>query len=405
MTRSLSATVLLSAALAIPAAGQNLLTNTSFDTGINGWSPANTAWISDAGNPSGSGPGCVEVTAPAINGGGYFTGQMVAVEGGVTYEISGWAYVPDRADNIAAGSEFLVQWFSGSELVDARNFPTNTTRGQWTRITGQATAPAGVTSAEVWFGVRGPVSGSGTPKARWDDVSFGPPQTGQLVADYFVLAAGYGQGKKGTFWTTDVSVFNPTAASLGIQATFFQGIGDNSGATPVSLGSIAAGATMSIPNIVHAAGGSGTGAVRLRFTAPQGATSATAAVTARTWTPWLDASIGQGATAISSASATASAVGGLVENAAFRTNVGVFNAMGSTRQARVRIFDSAGTVLYDQTWTLGPYGQSQVSLPSLGISSLEGGALRVDGAGVLAYVTPADNVSGDAAFLEARPVE
>jgi len=398
-------TPLLLVAVALPAFSQNLLTNATFDTGLNGWTTANTTWISDTGNPSGSGPGCVEVTAPVINGGVYATKQTVAVEEGITYEISGWAYVPDAVDNTAVGSEFVVNWFSGAEWVASRNFPTDITRGQWTRITGQATAPAGITSADVYFGVRGPVSGSGTPRARWDDVSFGPPQSGQLMADVFVLAAGYGQGKKGTFWTTDVSVFNPTAASLSIQATFFQGTGDNSGATPVSLGSIAAGATLSIPNIVHAAGGSGTGAVRLRFIAPAGATSAAAIVTARTWTPWLDASIGQGAAAISSASAIARAVGGLVENSAFRTNVGVFNAMGSTRQARVRIFNAVGTVLYDQIWTLGPYGQSQVSLPNLGINALEGGALRVDGAGVLAYVTPADNVSGDAAFLEAGPIQ
>jgi len=68
MTRSLSALVLL-AASAVPAAGQNLLTNPSFDTGIDGWTTANSSWVSDDGNPSGSGPGCVEVTAPLLNGG------------------------------------------------------------------------------------------------------------------------------------------------------------------------------------------------------------------------------------------------------------------------------------------------------------------------------------------------
>jgi len=194
-------------------------------------------------------------------------------------------------------------------------------------------------------------------------------------------------------------------ATLQVQATFFQGTGDNSAAQPVTFGFLAPAGTMSVTNIVHAAGGSGTGAVRLRFTAPSGAASPAAVVTARTWTPWAGASIGQGAAAISGTSGSSRAVSGLVQNAAFRTNVGTFNTTGSTVQVRMRIFDAQGTVLYDQSSSLGPYGQSQVALTTLGINALEAGAMRVDGLGVLAYATPADNVSGDAAFLEAKPVQ
>lgn len=190
-----------------------------------------------------------------------------------------------------------------------------------------------------------------------------------------------------------------------MQATFFTGAGDNSAAQPVSLGSLAPGATVSIAKVVHAAGGSGTGAVRLRFTAPAGSPSAAAVVTARTWTPWSGATVGQGATASPGASGSARAASGLVQNAAFRTNVGVFNATSNAIQVRARIFSAQGTTVYDQVWNLGPFGQYQVGLPNLGVTALDAGTLRVDGAGVIAYATPVDNSNGDAAYLEAQPIE
>jgi hypothetical protein len=105
------------------------------------------------------------------------------------------------------------------------------------------------------------------------------------------------------------------------------------------------------------------------------------------------------------AAGNARAVGGLTQDAAFRTNVGVFNSRGTAVQARVRIFSAQGTVVYDQTWSLGPYGQAHVGLPDLGITSIEGGTMRVDGLGVIAYATPVDNGSGDAAYLEAQPIQ
>jgi len=63
-----------------------------------------------------------------------------------------------------------------------------------------------------------------------------------------------------------------------------------------------------------------------------------------------------GAAALSGTSGSARAVAGLVQNAAFRTNVGMFNTTSSTVQARMRIFDAQGTVLYDQTSSLDRTG-------------------------------------------------
>jgi hypothetical protein len=397
---------LLALAAALPASGENLLSNTSFDSDVAGWTPPTAVtWIANDGNPNGSGPGCAEASTDQANGGLWGAWETVDVTAGTTYTVAGWTLVPSGGGNIADSGEYSVGWYAGATYLSTSFFSGVRVRDQWTYRTDRVTAPSGATQAQVEFGVRAPYPGSGLSRARWDDVYFGPPQTQAPTVDAFVLAAGYGPGKNGTFWTTDVSIYNPTSATLQIEGTFFTGPGDNSGAAAASLGSIAPGATISIPAIVQAAGGSGTGAVRLRFTAPSDAPGAAAVVTARTWTPFGGATLGQGATASAGPSGVTRAVTGLVQNAAFRTNVGVFNATGQTVNALVQIYDAAGTPLYVQTWTLGPFGQFQVGLPNLGINSLEGGTMRVAGPGIIAYATPVDNVNGDAAYLEARTIQ
>ncbi len=71
-------------ASAMPVAGRNLLTSSSFDTGFYGWGTSNTTWFSDDGHPSGSGPGCIEVTARFADGGLYPTLRPREVTAGAT---------------------------------------------------------------------------------------------------------------------------------------------------------------------------------------------------------------------------------------------------------------------------------------------------------------------------------
>jgi hypothetical protein len=395
---------LIGAALALPASGQNLLTNPTFTSGIEGWSTANTSWVSSDGNPTGSGPGAVEVVAPLINGGGYFTYQVVAVTPGTEYTISGWSFVADSADNPAAGAEPSIVWLKDQTVLSQSFFSPIQTRGQWVSSTQKATAPSGANQAKASFGVRGPVSGAGTPRARWDDVYFGTGQPATTSVDYFIPAAAYSPGQLGTFWTTDVSIYNPLAVPLKASATFFKGTGDNSSASPVALTDIAPGATLAVTNIVQMAGGSGTGAVRIRVTPGSPSERVLAVMNARTWTSGSGGTYGQGTVASRVSSATTRAASGIVQDADFRTNIGVFNPTSAAVQARVRVFDASGVVVYDQTWSLGAFGHRQESLSKLGINDLSGGTLVIDGPGVIGYVTPVDNTSGDAAYFEAQPL-
>jgi hypothetical protein len=395
---------LIGAALALPASAQNLLTNTAFTTGMTGWSSGNTTWVASDGNPTGSGPGSIEVVAPLFNSGGYFSYQKVAVTVGKEYTISGWTLVPDATDNQLQGAELCIAWLKNEVVLNYSWFPTIGTRGRWISSSQKATAPAGATHAQAMFGVRAPASGVGSPRARWDDVYFGAAPATSSSVDYFIPAAGYSQGALGTFWTTDVSIYNPLTVTMRPTATFFKGVGSNASAAAVALPDIAPGATLAVNNVVQRAGGTGTGAVRIRVNATNATGPVLAVITARTWTSGSGGTYGQGTVASRALSSASRAASGIVQSTKFRTNVGVFNPTSGTVQARVRILSANGAILYDQTWTLGAFGHRQESLSQLGITTLVSGTLLVEGTGLIAYITPVDNSTGDAAYFEAQPL-
>ncbi len=382
--------------------GQNLLTNYSFTSDVSGWTPTMfVAWVAGAGYPGGSGPGCAELSPPLANGALWGIYQTVPVTAGATYRVSGWAFVPTGADNIAEGAEVAVQWNSNTGALSTSFFATVKTRGDWVQVSGEAVAPAGATAALPIFGVRVPNGGIGTPRVRWDDVSF---VVDAQEAELYVPAAGNNAGKKGTYWTTDLSVHNPMAIPLSVSGAYLNSAGDNSAAPFVTLATVSPGATVSLANVVATIGYAASGTVRLRCSATSGPVQAI--VTAHTTTPGSSGgSFGQGAVAQPAPSGSRFAVSGLVQGAAFRTNVGVVNTTAAQATVRVRVLAGDGSTVAAATWTIGPYGWRQVALTDLGVSTLDRGTLAVDGAGILAYATPVDQTTGDSMYLPAQPLD
>ena len=134
-------------------------------------------------------------------------------------------------------------------------------------------------------------------------------------------------------------------------------------------------------------------------------------VTSRTWTPGAAGSFGQ----FIDSSTTASAIGlpgerldaiSIQQSASFRTNVGVTEISGAPVNVRISIYDAAGFRVSVGQYFLDPYGHTQVSLPSLGISALTDGRARIEvvaGPGrVVGYASVIDNVSGDPNYIAAR---
>jgi hypothetical protein len=389
---------------AVPVAAQNLLANHDFATDLAGWDlPTPASWVGDDGDPSGSGSGCAEVASERTNGGGWTIAQSVPVTEGASYSIAGWAFVPAADDNVAEGAEYTIDWHSDTAYLSSSFFGLEPIRGEWIYVSDRAVAPPRATYARVGFGVRVPVLDGGEGRARWDDVYFGALLAAVQTAEYFVPGSAYTPGLNGTFWTTDLTVYNPLDAALTVEAAFLSGPGDNSGASFATLGAIDPGHTAEFLNVVATLGKSGNGALRLRCSAA--ADRAQGVIVAHTWTPAAaGGGYGLGAAAQVVPSSERSVVGGLRQDGAYRTNVGVVNPTSAAADVELIVVDATGDRVADVTWTLGPYGARQASLASLGVTTLAGGSLVVQGANVLAYASPVDNATGDSTYLPARPV-
>jgi hypothetical protein len=95
---------------------------------------------------------------------------------------------------------------------------------------------------------------------------------------------------------------------------------------------------------------------------------------------------------------------GLVQNAAYRTNLGFSEIAGETTDLIIRVFDTSGLILLTAGYQLPATGWLQVGLIDLGISSLDAGRAEVEvigGGAVLAYASVVDNRTGDPVFVPA----
>jgi hypothetical protein len=175
--------------LATPAFAQNLITNPSFDSDTTGWWNSYLDllnWISDDGNPAGSGPGCLEI-GDALNNNGC-TGAIqdnIVVTPNTTYVLSGVARLP--SGSLAESASIWVEWYDagGGFLSDSSiHYVTWTVDGPWTPSSQQVVSPAN--AVEAWVRPSFCMPGSGTEEsiARWDDLFFGP-QGAEIFVDGF----------------------------------------------------------------------------------------------------------------------------------------------------------------------------------------------------------------------------
>jgi len=178
MTRSAAVAWLFAAALfaGAPVQGQNLLTTPQFDAAgdVDAWydvlSVDRITWISDDGNPAGSGPGAMEIGDYDL-GVGYGAIQLVPVTPGTTYFLSGFARLP--SGSAARWAYLLVWWQNGADgLLDYESVGS-TSSSTWTYLSGPVTSPAQAASVWVWAGVQLATGGSEESVARFDDLYFG----------------------------------------------------------------------------------------------------------------------------------------------------------------------------------------------------------------------------------------
>src|SRR5581483_9688453 len=222
------------------------------------------------------------------------------------------------------------------------------------------------------------------------------PAGGRMI----IPAVGHVAGANGTFWRSDVTMYNPTSSAMTLSLQYLPAGADDR-FTQVRTVPVAAGKTLMLADILTWMGvSSGTGALDLRWTAGAGPV-----VTSRTYTTTASGgTYGQSIDPVTEFTNDAY-VPGLRSDARYRSNVGFANGGDDIIGVTTELLGANGQVLASGFVTLQPRSQTQMPLaamfPSVNVQALGSVTLKahVDGAANLfAYGSIVDNTSGDPVF-------
>jgi hypothetical protein len=220
----------------------------------------------------------------------------------------------------------------------------------------------------------------------------------------FVPAAASAVGAGGSFFVTDVRVFNPDPESpLTVSASLLRRDTDNSGA-PQQVFEVASRSGVAFDDVLASLfGGDGTGGLVFEANRPF-------YVTTRTYNAGGDAgTFGQFIPGQSPSEALASGILLSVLNQpganGFRSNVGFANPTGSPIGMTVRVYDLAGDGLLGMgTRTLPPFAVTQINDVFAFVGAADHATANasvefVADAPVLAYASVIDNLSNDPVYV------
>lgn len=372
----------------------------------------------DAGNTltGGSGPGCLEIQHYFWNGGGDGAEQTVDITPGSVFDVKGAIFVPDNADNVASNAFVLVNWYTaaGASAGDRWVYPTpRNVRGEWAPVSEIITAPGNATRARVRLMVENPaLPGETRPGiAYFDDLWLAPQGVSTSTQKLFVPVASSKAGAGGTFWTTNMWVVNETSVDVRLAGAVLRTGQDNSAAiaSPSTLGTVPARGVVSLTDVVATLGANVTGALYLEAQADGGGLPAELIkVASRNSTPNPKGSgaYGQFVPVGGPGTLNRGIAPGAFQSSAHRTNAGILNTSAETATVSVAINRADGSEAASHSWTLKPYEPKLVSLPDLGVPSLDGGYVvftRTSSAGsFVAYISVVDQHTGDSILIVAH---
>ena len=282
------------------------------------------------------------------------------------------------------------------------------------RISSHVVAPANAAFASFVAAITNPNDPTETRSSITfvDDAYFALEEFDTTTQELYIPAAASAHGQQGTFWTTSAWLHNGSDDLADVYGAFLSQGRDNSAAVaaPMFLATIPAHGTLALEDLVSEFGSSdATGGLYLlgeldRLDAPLPFLY----VTSQTSTPNAagQGSYGQGIPAVPEDIATRTVAAGASQSAQKRTNVGVLNTSSHPIALSITVFDANGTVAVTTMWTLAPYEQRQVGLPSFGISSLSGGTVvfsrTSDDGSYCGYLSIIDQDTGDAVYVAAQ---
>ena len=205
-----------------------------------------------------------------------------------------------------------------------------------------------------------------------------------------VPAVGRVPGANGTFWRSDVTLFNPTNSKMTVTLRF------GNATRAISVDAHDTDVLADVLSVFDLTAGGGPLSVRWN-----GSTGPV--VTSRTYTT-VDAggTYGQSVDPIP-ALRSKMFVPGLRNDSAFRSNLGFVNGGDDTETFTVLVLSPSGTELARNTLTLPAKGQAQYSVsslfPNVNASSFTLSVQGDDDAQLFAYGSMVDNASGDPVFF------
>jgi|GEM_PF-500662 len=219
-----------------------------------------------------------------------------------------------------------------------------------------------------------------------------------------IPAVGRAPGVAGTFWRSDVTLFNPGLTTLTVSLRYLAAGQDNRSAASQNV-SIPPSRTVVIADVAQALGiTSGSGALQVLWNAAAGPI-----VTSRTYTTTEGGgTYGQSIDPVTSF-ANDSFVPGLRSDSSFRSNVGFVNGGDTQLTVTATLLSDTGATLGTTQIGLSPRSQVQYSIGALfpSADSPRTGTLTLlahaDGpANLFAYGSIVDNASGDPVFFGGR---
>jgi PKD repeat protein len=220
-------------------------------------------------------------------------------------------------------------------------------------------------------------------------------------SELVIPAVGRVPGANGTFWRSDVTLFNPTSTFINAEVRYLESGSDNRGAAVRAL-SLAPNKTLVLADVLSWLGmTSGSGALDIRWSG-----NSAPIVTSRTYT----STVGGGTYGQSIDAAPMSDfardvyVTGLRADGSFRSNAGFVNNSDSSIGVSVALIAN-GQQLATAFVQLAPRGQLQYSMPALfpSVNAATIGSFTIeahtDSPSLLVYGSIVDNVSGDPVFF------
>lgn len=217
-----------------------------------------------------------------------------------------------------------------------------------------------------------------------------------------VSAGAHAGGASGTFWLTDLQLYNPGSQPVTAELGFLPSGADNSGVAVREI-EIEPGTLRNLADVVgNFLSETGAGALRIVHTAPL-------LVASRTYNTAESGTFGQfipGASAAEALQPGASvSLIGLSGNSNFRTNIGCANASKRTASLNIKLFDSAGALLWEGDENLMPWGWLQLNkvFQNAGLSGVTAASALITNTGseapILPYASIVDGITGDPTYI------